>query len=180
MKKLSRFIFTKLMGWKVIDHATDIPKCVMAIAPHTSNHDFIVGKLAYSSLGRTANFLMKKEWFFFPFNLIFKSMGGIPVHRQKNNSMTDAMAAEFAKHDHLHLAITPEGTRKPVKKWKRGFYYIAMKAEVPIMLVALDYGKKEATVMDIFHPTGDYDADIVKIRAYYKDVTAKKPENFIP
>ena len=79
----------------------------------------------------------------------------------------------------MHLGITPEGTRKPVKEWKKGFYFIALKAKVPILLIGLDYGKKEARVLDIFYPTGNYKEDIVKIKSYYKDITPKKPENFI-
>ena len=177
--RISKFILNKILGWKVINTQPNIPKCIIVVAPHTSNWDFIIGKLAYSSLGRTANFLIKKEWFIFPFNLFFKSIGGIPVERNKNNSMTGVLAAEFEKHDKLHLAITPEGTRKPVKEWKKGFYFIAVKAKVPIMLIGLDYEKKEASVLDIFHPTNDYRTDIVKIKSYYKDIKGKNPENFI-
>lgn len=179
MQTISRFILTKLMGWRVINTFPNIDKCVIVVAPHTSNWDFIIGKLAYSSLGRTANFLIKKEWFVFPFNLFFKSIGGIPVARDKKTSMTDVLAAEFEKHDKLHLAITPEGTRKPRKEWRKGFYFIARKAQVPIMLIGLDYGKKEASILDIIEPTGIYAKDIEKIKSYYKDITAKKPENFI-
>ena len=79
----------------------------------------------------------------------------------------------------MHLGITPEGTRKPMKEWKKGFYFIAMNANVPILLIGLDYGKKEARVLDVFFPTGNYDEDIIKIKAYFKDIKAKKPENFI-
>lgn len=179
MKKFSKFILTKILGWKVINTFPNIPKCIIVVAPHTSNWDFIIGKLAYSSLGRTANFLIKKEWFVFPFNLFFKSIGGIPVERNKKTSMTNVLAAEFDKHDHLHLAITPEGTRKPVQEWKKGFYFIAMKANVPILLIGLDYSKKEAAILDIFYPIGNYREDILKIKAYYKDIKGKHPENFI-
>lgn len=94
--------------------------------------------------------------------------------------MTGALAAEFEKQERLQLAITPEGTRKPVKEWKKGFYFIALKANVPILLIGLDYGKREASIIDLFYPTGDYAADIVKIRSYYKDIQAKHPEKFIP
>ncbi|MDO5665941.1 MAG: 1-acyl-sn-glycerol-3-phosphate acyltransferase [Bacteroidia bacterium] len=177
--KLSKFILNKILGWKVTNILPDVPKCIIVVAPHTSNWDFIIGKLAYSSIGRTANFLIKKEWFIFPFNLFFKSIGGIPVERNKNTSMTEVLAAEFNKYDRLQLAITPEGTRKPVKEWKRGFYFIAMKAKVPILLIGLNYGKKEASILDLFHPSGDYENDIVKIKSYYKDIKGKHPENFI-
>lgn len=176
---ISKFILNKILGWRVVNVLPDVPKCVLAIAPHTSNWDFIIGKLGYSSVGRTANFLIKKEWFVFPFNLFFRSIGGIPVERNKKTSMTEALAAEFDKHDKIQLAITPEGTRKPVKEWKKGFYYIAQKAKVPIVLIGLDYAKKEASFLDIFHPTGDMEADMVKIKSYYKNITAKNPENFI-
>ena len=179
MGNLSKFIITKVMGWKVIDPFPVIPKCVLAIAPLTSNWDFVVGKLAYNSLGRQANFLIKAEWFFFPFNIIFSSMGGIPVKRDRNDSLTNKLAEEFKVRKWMHLGITPEGTRKPVKEWKKGFYFIALNANVPILPIALDYGKKEAKVLDVFYPTGNYEEDIVKIKDCFKDIKAKKPEYFI-
>ncbi len=175
---LSKFIFNKILGWRVENVLPDIPKCIIAVAPHTSNWDFIIGKLAYSSIGRTANFLIKKEWFVFPFNLFFKSVGGVPVERSKKNSMTETLAAEFDKHDRLQLAITPEGTRKRVKEWKKGFYFIALKAKVPILLVGLDYGKKVASFLNVFHPTGNYESDIIKIKSYYREITGKHPKKF--
>ena len=179
MANLSKFIITKIMGWKVIDPFPVIPKCVLVVAPHTSNWDFIVGKLAYNSLGRQANFLIKDEWFFFPFNIFFNKIGGIPVNRDRNESLTTKLADAFEEREWMHLGITPEGTRKPVKEWKMGFYLIAMKANVPILLIGLDYGKKEIRVLDVYYPTGDYNKDIVEIKEYYKDIKAKKPENFI-
>jgi 1-acyl-sn-glycerol-3-phosphate acyltransferase len=178
MRKISNFIFTKLLGWKVENLLPDIPKCIIAVAPHTSNCDFIISKLAYSALGRKAQFLMKKEWFVFPVGYIFKAMGGIPVTRNKHTSMTDTLAAEFSKHDRLQIALTPEGTRKRVTEWKRGFYYIALKAGVPIVLVGLDYKKKAAIFLDTFFPTGDSDADMVKIKSYFVGITGKHPELF--
>ena len=101
---ISKFILNNILGWKVRNTFPDVPKCIIVVAPHTSNWDFIIGKLAYSSIGRTANFLIKKEWFVFPFNLFFKSIGGIPVERSRNNSMTGALAAEFEKQERLQLA----------------------------------------------------------------------------
>lgn len=179
MGNFSKFVLNKVLGWRVVNNQPEVPKCVLAVAPHTSNWDFVVGKLAYSSLGRQANFLIKAEWFFFPFNIFFRSIGGIPVRRGKSESLTDILAEEFSKREWMHLGITPEGTRKPVKKWKKGFYFIAHKANVPILLIGLDYGKKVASTLGMFYPTGDYLSDIVKIRAYYKDITPKIPENFI-
>ena len=179
MKKgLSKFIL-KLMGWKIGQVLPEVDKCVIAVAPHTSNMDFIIGKLAYTAIGRTANFLIKKDWFFFPFNHLFNSIGGIPVDRNKRTSITDKLSVEFEQRDKFQLAVTPEGSRKPVRKWKKGFYYIAYKAKVPIVLVALDYGTKTVSFLDTFYPTGDTDGDIATIRAKYNHIEAKHPEQFV-
>lgn len=179
MKRFSKFIFNKVLGWRVRGEFPVLSKCVIAVAPHTSNWDFLISKLGYGSIGRTANFLIKAEWFFFPFNLFFKSLGGIPVTREKNSSLTDSLAAEFNRREQMQLAITPEGTRKPVKEWKKGFYYIALKAYVPILLVGLDYERKEAISLGLIHPSGDYDADIAEIKSRYKGIRGKIPENFL-
>lgn len=176
-EKLSQFVL-KLMGWKVTNIIPEIPKCVIAVAPHTSNYDFIMGKLGYTSIGRTANFLIKKSWFVFPFNIFFNSIGGIPVNRDRNTSITDKLAKEFRERDKFQLAITPEGTRKQVKEWKKGFYFIAMKAKVPIVLVALDYSKKTISFLDVFHPTGDVEKDLAIIKSKYAGIQGKYPERF--
>ena len=91
------------------------------------------------------SFMMKKEWFFFPLGLIFRAIGGIPVDRSRNTSLVDQMANRFAGSKLFHLAITPEGTRKSNPNWKKGFYFIALKAQVPIMLIGIDYPTKTIT-----------------------------------
>ncbi len=177
MQKLSRFILRK-MGWKVEGITNYSKKCVICVAPHTSNWDLFLGKLIYSSIGRKAHFLMKKSWFFFPLNFIFKANGGIPVDRSKKTSLTDQMAKIFAERDQFELAITPEGTRGKNSEWKRGFYYIALAANVPIVIAIMDYKKKRAYFKAEFTPTGDADSDIEKIKSYYKNATGKNQENF--
>lgn len=176
-KTISRALL-RLAGWKIGQVCEDVPKCVICVAPHTSNWDFVVGKLCYTALGRNAGFLIKKEWFFFPFNLFFSWLGGVPVDRNKHTSVTDQMVEEFNKRRAFQLAITPEGTRKRTDTWKRGFYYIAQKAQVPIMIAYFDYAKKEAGFKKVFYPTGDAEKDIRTIREYYRGVTACHPENF--
>ena len=177
-QKISLFIL-KLMGWKIGHVIPEVPKCVIVVAPHTSNQDFFMGKIGYTAVGRTANFLIKKSWFVFPFNLFFNSIGGIAVDRDRKTSITDALALEFKKRDKFQLAIAPEGTRKRVNKWKKGFYFIALKANVPIVLVALDYGTKTISFLDTFHPTGDVDGDIKAIRSKYANIEAKYPDQFV-
>jgi len=151
----------------------------LVVAPHTSNWDFVVGKLAYNALGREGNFLIKKEWFRFPFNYFFKAIGGIPVDRGKRQRMTEAIIDLFSERDHFCLGITPEGTRKPNARWKRGFYHIAINAKVPIVLVKLDYGNKCVTLFRVFHPSGDEEADIRAVKEAYRGVRAKHPKQFL-
>ena len=179
MRKTISGALLRLAGWKIGQVCEDVPKCVICVAPHTSNWDFVVGKLCYTALGRNAGFLIKKEWFFFPFNLFFSWLGGVPVDRNKHTSVTDQMVEEFNKRRAFQLAITPEGTRKRTDTWKRGFYYIAQKAQVPIMIAYFDYAKKEAGFKNVFYPTGDAEKDIRTIREYYRGVTACHPENFV-
>jgi 1-acyl-sn-glycerol-3-phosphate acyltransferase len=141
--------------------------------------DFVIGRLAYSEIGVKARFLIKKEIFFFPVGPILKWMGGIPVDRSKNNRMVDQVVAWFDKSESLFIVITPEGTRKPTTKWRRGFYYIAEKANLPIALAYMDYAKKEGGIADfVVHPSGDMRSDMEKIKRFYMTVTPKHPDRF--
>lgn len=177
MKKICQSILN-LLGWK-IEKNVDFPaKYIICVAPHTSNWDLILGKIVYGSMGMQANFLMKKSWFFFPMNIIFKSIGGIPVDRSKKNSLTDQMAEVASKRDYFHLAITPEGTRKHVDEWKKGFYYIALGAKLPIVISVLDYKDKTVYFKDLFYPTGNIEEDLPKIKTYYYGAQGKHPELF--
>ncbi|WP_029904298.1 1-acyl-sn-glycerol-3-phosphate acyltransferase [Prevotella sp. 10(H)] len=177
MKKICNFILRRI-GWRITG-LTDLPnKSVICVAPHTSNWDLLLGLVVYKAMGRKASFLIKKEWFFFPMNLIFKSLGGIPVNRTRKTSLTEQMSEIYANRDNFQLAITPEATRKRNPEWRKGFYFIALAANVPIVIVAIDYGKKEVDFKKILMPTGDADADIEEIKASYIGVTAKHPENF--
>lgn len=178
-QKISAFIL-KACGWK-IEKEVDLPeKCVFCIAPHTSNWDFFVGFFAYPAIGGTGKqFMIKKDWFVFPFNLFFKAAGGIPVDRSKKVSTVDQLVEACNNTDHFHLGITPEGTRSANSNWKRGFYYIAKNANIPIVLIYFDYGKKVVGLKKIFHPTDDADADMAEIKNYYRGITAKYPEKFV-
>ena len=151
-----KFIY-KLLGWKVTHYLpNDIKKCVIIVAPHTSNWDFIYG------IGTVQ----------------------IPIDRNKKNtdgektSTVDAMADLFSKHDELRLVITPEGTRSRVEKWRTGFYYVALKANVPIALAFIDYGTKSCGIDKVIYPTGDFKKDMKEIMDFYKTKKAKNPENF--
>lgn len=178
LQKLCHAMLFNCMGWKEDVTVQRPEKCIISVAPHTSNWDFLIGKLYYSSLGLTSNFLMKREWFFWPLGLLFRSMGGIPVTRSKHTSMTDQMAAAAIKAKRFSLAVTPEGTRSRVTTWKKGFYFIALKANLPIMLYAIDYARKEIVCHRILQPSGNLDEDMRTIMDYYKDFSGKHPEKF--
>lgn len=179
IKKLFSWFLYKVCGWKS-ELTMEFPdKYIMALAPHTSNWDFILGELFCLAEGVRIGFMMKKDWFFWPLGPIFRKLGGIPVNRGKNTSMTEAVANAARESEHFALCITPEGTRKPVKEWKKGFYYIAHNAGIPILLISADYEKKLIRCTKKVIPSGDYEKDIVEIKAYYQGVKGKKPDNFI-
>ena len=173
-------LLLKWAGWHVSVTAPDYDKCLICVAPHTSNWDFVLCKLAYASVHRHAGFLMKSTWFFWPLGPIFKAMGGVPVPRVKGSSLSAQLIRKFNTTDHLQLAITPEGTRKRVSEWRTGFLHIAVDAHLPIILAVLDYGTKTITAETTFIPTGDIKRDMADIKAFYKTSGArgKYPEKF--
>ena len=179
MKRSLCRLILKIIGWKAVLKVHIPDKCVFCVAPHTSNADFVIGKLIYCAVGgKRLSFLIKKEWFKFPLNMIFRRMGGIPVDRGCKNSLTDQLVKWFESREHFQLAITPEGTRKSNPEWKRGFYYIAQGARVPILLTFIDYRTKSAGIEQIFTPTGDEEKDIYEIKSYFKNFTGKNPKGF--
>ena len=129
------------------------------------------------AIGRETGFMMKKAWFW-PLGTIFRWMGGIPVDRSRKSSLVDQMINIAKSSKKFHLAITPEGTRKANSNWKKGFYYIAQGAGLPIILVAIDYEKKCITAEKVIHPSGDIEKDMREIKLYYKDFKGKHPELF--
>jgi 1-acyl-sn-glycerol-3-phosphate acyltransferase len=178
MKQVSGLIL-KLTGWRVnVPPEFRLDKAVVVMAPHTSMRDFWIGRLAYWYLGMKVKFIIKKELFFFPLGIFIKAMGGIPVNRQNSGNLKDQIVEIFSEKEHLVLTITPEGTRKLNYNWKRGFYYIAVKANVPILLGYVDYKKKTGGIGKLVTPSGNYEEDLGIIQDFYMDITARFPENF--
>jgi 1-acyl-sn-glycerol-3-phosphate acyltransferase len=177
MKYLSRLIL-KLAGWKHEGKIPDLKKFVVVVAPHTSNWDFVIGRLFYFSMGISAKVMIKKELFFFPLGFILKAIGGVPVERQRKTDIVERMAEEIRNSEEFILTITPEGTRKKVTEWKRGFYRIARAAGVPVLPGYFDYKRKVVGIGEAFHTTDDEDADMRKIKLFFKDITPKYPEKF--
>lgn len=154
-------------------------KCVICVAPHTSNWDLILGELVYTSLGRKASFLMKESWFFWPLGTIFRAIGGIAVPRRLHSgSLTDILTERFGSSARLNLAITPEGTRSRTALWHTGFLRIARQAGVPVILAAIDGPRKQVYIDRMFTPGADTEADMRAVKDYYKPFEGIKPDKF--
>ncbi|MDP3441854.1 MAG: lysophospholipid acyltransferase family protein [Ignavibacteria bacterium] len=178
MKFLANTIF-RLMGWKIVGSIPpDIKKCVILAAPHTANSDFFIGRIAYWCLGVPVKFLIKKEAFENPLGWLLRKFGGISVDRAKSNNLVEGVAHLFNEYEVLNVVITPEGTRKLSKEWKKGFYFIALRAKVPIILGFVDYKTKEGGFGPTLYPSGDFDKDFMIIQEFYKTKTACHPELF--
>lgn len=174
---ITKFIFEKLMGWKIegsFDPA--LKKAVVIVVPHTSWHDFYLGVFTRRLSGVEINFIAKKELFQWPFGFYFKWMGGAPLDRTSGQNKVEAIAQIFKEKDEFRLAMSPEGTRKKVTIWKTGYYYISLAANVPIICVAFDYLTKKVIIDKPFYPTGNIDDDTLKLRSFYKGIVGKKKE----
>jgi 1-acyl-sn-glycerol-3-phosphate acyltransferase len=178
MQWLSKFIYHKLLGWKVTGFSDfeNVKKAVLIAAPHTSWHDFYIGVLLRSVIGLKANFVGKKELFIFPFGWIFRALGGAPVVRKTNENQVEAIARLFDEHEVFRMTMAPEGTRKKVEEWRTGFYYIAKAANVPIIMFTLDFENKENRFSEPFYPTDDKEADFKFMRKFFEGVKGKVPE----
>ncbi|MCW8980837.1 MULTISPECIES: 1-acyl-sn-glycerol-3-phosphate acyltransferase [Altibacter] len=174
---LTKFIFFKIMGWK-IEGSFDpsIKKAVVIVVPHTSWHDFFIGVFTRRILKTEINFVAKKELFRWPFGWYFRWMGGAPLDRTSGQNKVEAIAEVFRKKEEFRLALAPEGTRKKVEAWKTGFYYIAQAAHVPIIPVSFDYATKTVTINPPFYISGDIDEDTRLLRTYFENIVGKVPE----
>ena len=179
MRRISRFILCNILGWKTNDaFPTDLKKYIIIVAPHTSWMDFPIGVLARNTYGLKGNYIGKHTLFKPPFGFIFRALGGTPVDRSKSANLVDAIVEIFNSRDEFILALSPEGTRKKLKKWKTGFYFVAQGAKVPIVMVGFDYQKKSITVAKPYHLTGDLKEDFNNFHAYFKNIKGKHPEKF--
>ena len=179
LKKQIGKLGLRLGGWTTVNEApSDLGNAVCIVAPHTAIEDFFVGLGFYWSHGIKFKVMMKQEFFKPVLGWVLKKMGGIPVNRGHQNHLVEQMIEMFSQNEDTHLVICPEGTRKAVKHWKKGFYVIAEGAKLPIVLGFIDYKKKRCGIEKYFYPTGDYEKDLAMIWDYYKDIKAKHPEGF--
>lgn len=164
-----------LFKWKIQGNFPEnIRKFIIVVAPHSSNWDFVVGVMVRGAVGFRARYLAKASLFRFPFGFIFRALGGIPVDRKTSHKMVDQIAWEVEKHKSFILAITPEGTRKKVLKWRTGFYFIAEKAGIPLVPAQLDWENRQVNFLEPFYPTGNIDKDLPQIQSLFEKIRGFK------
>lgn len=185
MKKLLSKLILKIIGWKVVleGDVNNLDRCILVVAPHTANSEYLLGNLAYWSLGKPLKVIIKdqhtKAWY----GSLIKAIGGIGIDRSQKNDMVKFVTDLFKKED-FSLVITPEGTRSWVPKWRKGFYHMALAAKVPIVVAAGDYKHKQIhlgkiiTVQEL--ETKSFAEIMTELEEYYKKITPKVPENWNP
>lgn len=174
-QQLAHFIL-RLIGWRTHVIRPHSSKYVLIGAPHTSNWDFGIMLLLMAADQIPIRFMGKDSLFRGPLGPLMRSLGGIPVNRRERTNLVDQIVAKFEEYDDLIIGIAPEGTRSKTNHWKTGFYYIALKAKVPIAMAYLDYGNKIIGVGPNFMPSGDLNADFEIIRDFYSGVVGKNPK----
>ncbi len=169
-------VVLKITGWRTHGRLPATPKFVLVGAPHTSNWDLPYALFIIFVLRGKIYWLGKESLFRRPLKGFFKWLGGMPIDRSRSKNVVAQSIQQFHQNEELILTIAPEGTRSRVKKWKTGFYHIAHGANVPIALGFLDYRRKLGGIGPVIYPTGNIDADMETIRAFYDGITGKFPE----
>ncbi|MGM9747905.1 MAG: 1-acyl-sn-glycerol-3-phosphate acyltransferase [Candidatus Cryptobacteroides sp.] len=171
----------KTIGWTCDSGPAPEKKCILLGVPHTSVWDFAISYLFYTSVGGKAYCMIKKEFFWGPLGWLLRKLGGVPVDRSNATALVLSIIHEMEKSDYMHLAIAPEGTRKPAKRWKTGFHTIATKTGVPVYLSYFDWRTKHIGIGKKFELSEDARADMDRIQAIYEDMhlTGKYPDMYI-
>ena len=175
LRSLGRTVLS-LMGWRFEGNFPNRPKCVIAVAPHTSNWDFVVGLSAVFALDLRARFLGKHTLFKGPLGVLMRRVGGIPVDRQRADGLVERTVLAFEAEEKLYLAIAPEGTRGRVERWKSGFHRIARAACVPIVPVAFDWSRRTIVIMSPFEPSESWEEDEPQLLALFRPEMARRPQ----
>lgn len=158
----------RLGGWRMTGTLPDIPKLVLIAAPHSSNWDGIWGFAAKLALGFEVKVLGKEQLFWWPLGPLLRRLGVIPIDRSSPQGTVQQAAELIRDSDRMWFALTPEGTRRKVERWKGGFLKIAQQAQVPVLMAYFHYPEKVIGVGEVFHPTGDMEADMAYVRAWYR------------
>lgn len=166
--------------WDVDPHIPQMTKAVMIAAPHTSNWDAVMMLVAASVYRVKVRFLVKDQAFPWPVGPILRAFGAIPIDRSGGLGIVGQAVHEISKSERILFGVAASGTRRKVERWKSGFYWMAVEADVPILCGYLDYGKKIAGMGRPVYPTGDLTADMDAIRAQYEGMVGYHPEKHTP
>lgn len=169
-------LLLRLFGWRAAGRVPDLPKFVIIGAPHTSNWDGLILILMAFVLRVRLHWLGKHTLFKPPFGGLLRALGGIPIDRAASRNAVEQAVQWFNGRERAVLVIAPEGTRGKATRWKTGFYHIALGANVPLVLGFIDYSSKTAGLGLVIEPTGDLDADMEAIRAFYAGITGRHEE----
>lgn len=164
------------LGWRIEGRLPAVPKFIAIVAPHTSNWDWVIGLAGILALGIQASYMIKQEVFRGPLGWFFRATHALPIDRSAPRGLVEQTVDAYRTCDQLVIGVTPEGTRKRVDRWKRGFYHIAKGAGIPIVLVSWDYRRKVFGLGPAIEPTGDEAADFAWMHRYYANFQAKVPE----
>ncbi len=178
MRRLLGRAYLKLIGWRVIGDPPVAPKYIIAVAPHTSNWDFPIGLATSWAAGLSVGFVAKEGLFRPPLGWLLKALGGIPVRRDRRQKLVEQIADAYRSRERIALAITPEGTRDRTEAWKSGFYHLASLADIPIIPAYLDWPTKTAAFGAALIPSGDVQADMSILRAFYAGKQGRFPDQF--
>lgn len=171
-------IYWKLFGWKIVGKLpSDAKKMILVVAPHTSWVDILIGFASRHKLKiQHAKFLAKKELFDGVFGGVLRRLGGIPVDRSAKLGVVEQIVKYYDDNDEFMIGVSPEGTRKRVDKLKTGFYHIAKRANIPIVIVGFDYKKRQVILEKPFYASENEEADLKRIIAFFSTVVGAKPE----
>jgi 1-acyl-sn-glycerol-3-phosphate acyltransferase len=161
----------KARGWRIVGPVPTVPKALWAVVPHTSNWDFPVGLWLRREIGVDIGFLAKSSLFTWYSGWLFRALGGTPVYRGKGRNMVEAVIETFNRHQTLHVAISPEGTRGNVDQLKTGFYYMAQGANIPLILIGWNLATGLIQMSEPFYVSGDWEADLKKMAAFYLKIS---------
>ena len=169
----------RLIGWRFEGPFPDVPKCVLIVAPHTSNWDFPIGVMAMYALGIRGTFLGKHTLFRFPLGVLMRFLGGVPVDRAAAGDVVGETVKHVQAHPGALIVLSPEGTRSLTTRWKSGFYRIAERGQLPILPIGFDYARKTIVFHPLFTVTGDLDRDVAALQALYRPSMAKFPAQYL-
>jgi len=166
----------RALGWKLVGPVPTVPKAIWVIAPHNTNWDLLLGIGARAETGVWIQYLAKKEIFTWYAGWLFRFLGGKPVDRKRATNLVTSVVDIINSHDTLHICITPEGTRGNVSKLKMGFYYMALRSGVPLILTGFDYDRKAVVLSEPLYLTGDYQKDMLPLYEFFLKIGGRRKD----